>query len=138
MTEPERGGPGPKLQAASPSGPGQLTPHLLREGPRDPESGRGAVSGWPPCRVRRPGPDPRPAGWSHPLARKFPTPAPASLPGAGPAATSQAPKFKEVRETLAETSAGVNEIRPPSGRLPPPAPPRPEVTPGGSRCGPHA
>lgn len=45
------------------------TPHLLREGPREPESGRGAVSGWPPRRVRRPGPDPRPAGWSHPLAR---------------------------------------------------------------------
>ena len=45
------------------------------------QTGRPAESGCP-------GPDPRPAWWSHPLAGEAPRPSTHFLPGAGPAATS--------------------------------------------------
>ena len=96
VKEPGKGaGPGPKLQANSTPGPGQSGPPTSSgKAPGNRVGGGGlggSVSSWPPRRVRRPEPDPRPAGWSHPLAREAPRLCTRFLPGAGMAATSQAP-----------------------------------------------
>jgi hypothetical protein len=92
----------------------------LQEGSEDQ---RGSPAGRPAGSVR-PGPDLRPAWRGHPRLGETPRPGTRFLPGAGPGGHGpSAVKFKEVRETLRRTSAARgNEIRPPSGAPPPPAP----------------